>query len=67
MAHQRRTSQEDIKGMVPGLQDLLHNIKTLEEYVKAGRSGEEERFFPITREEMEVVKSFRRFMAQQDE
>lgn len=53
--------------MVPGLQDLLHNIKTLEEYVKAGRSGKEERFFPITREEMEVVKSFRRFMAQQDE
>jgi hypothetical protein len=53
--------------MVPGLQDLLHNIKTLEEYVKAGRSGEEEQFFPITREEMEVVKSFRRFMAPQDD
>jgi hypothetical protein len=53
--------------MVPGLQDLLHDIKTLEDYVKGRRSGEEERSFPITREEMEVVKSFRRFMAQQDE
>ena len=53
--------------MVPGLQDLLHNIKTLEDYVKACRLGEEEQIFPITREEMEVIKSFRRFMAQEDE
>ena len=53
--------------MVPGLHDLMQSIKTLEDYVKACQSGEEERAFPITREEMEVVKSFRRFMAQEDE
>jgi hypothetical protein len=53
--------------MVPGLQDLMHDIRALEDYVEACRSGEEERLFPITREEMEVIKSFRRFMAQEDE
>jgi hypothetical protein len=53
--------------MVPGLQDLLQDIKALEDYLRACRSGETEQSFPITREEIEVVKSFRRFMAQEDE
>ena len=53
--------------MVPGLQDLLHDIKALEDYLKACRAGEDRTSFPITREEIEVVKSFRRFMAQEDE
>ena len=52
--------------MVAGLQDLLHNIKTLEDYAKACRPAEDD-IFPITREEMEVIKSFRRFMAHEDE
>ena len=53
--------------MVPGLHDLLQNIKTLEDYLKACRSGEPEQAFTITPEEMEVVRSFRRFMARGDE
>lgn len=53
--------------MVPGLQDLLQNVKALEDYLKACRAGEAEQAFPITREEMELIKSFRRFMAQGDE
>ena len=55
------------KEMVPGLQDLLQNIKALEDYLRACRSGEAEQAFPITPEEMEVVRSFRRFMAREDE
>jgi hypothetical protein len=53
--------------MVPGLQDLMQSIKTLEDYAKACLSRGEERSFPITQEEIEVIKSFRRFMAQEDE
>jgi hypothetical protein len=53
--------------MVPGLQDLLQNIKALEDYLRACRSGKPEQAFSITPEEMEVVRSFRRFMAQEDE
>lgn len=53
--------------MLPGLQELLQNIKELEDYLRACRSGEEERVFQITREEMEVVRSFRRFMAQEND
>jgi hypothetical protein len=53
--------------MVPGSQDLLRNIKTLEDYLKAHQSTEENQTFPMTQEEIEVVKSFRRFMAQEDE
>jgi hypothetical protein len=53
--------------LVAGLHALMHNIRTLEDYVKACRRGEEERVFPITREEMEVIKSYRRLMAQENE
>jgi hypothetical protein len=53
--------------MVPGLQELLQNIKALEDYLRACRSGEPEQAFSITPEEMEVVRSFRRFMAREDE
>jgi hypothetical protein len=50
--------------MLPGLQDLLENVKELEDHFKANRSGEARRIFPITLEEEEVIRSFRRFMAQ---
>ena len=51
--------------MLPGLQELLQDIKELEDCVKASRSEADGQIFPITREEMEVIKSFRRFMAQE--
>lgn len=53
--------------MLPGLQGLLQNIKELEDYLKTCRLGEEERIFQITREEMEVIRSFRRFMTQEND
>jgi hypothetical protein len=49
---------------MPGLNDLLRDIKTLEDYAKANRSREEMRMVPLTREEVDVIESFRRFMAQ---
>jgi len=67
LATQRTTSLGGHKEMVPGLQDLLQNIKALEDYLRACRSGEPEQAFSITPEEMEVVRSFRRFMAREDE
>jgi hypothetical protein len=49
---------------IPGLSDLLKDIKTLEDYARACRSREEERLVLLTREEVDVIESFRRFMAQ---
>ena len=47
--------------MIPGLNDLLKDIKALEDHAKAHRSKEETRLVPLTREEVDVIESFRRF------
>ena len=49
---------------IPGLNELLKEIKTLEDHAKARHSREEMRMVPLTREEADVVESFRRFKAQ---
>ncbi len=50
--------------MIPGLSQLLEDVKTLENYARADRSREELRMVLVTREEADVIDSFRRFMAQ---
>ncbi len=49
---------------IPGMSELLRDIKTLEDYARAGRSRGEEQMVLLTREEVEVIESFRRFKAQ---
>jgi hypothetical protein len=52
---------------VPGLSDLLRSIKALEDHGRARRSGDDLRMVVLTREEEEVIESFRRFKAQEYE
>jgi hypothetical protein len=52
--------------MVTGMQDLMREIKIFEDYVRACRSGEELRSVPLTREEVDVIASYRRFMSEQE-
>lgn len=51
---------------IPGLTALLKDVKTLEDYARACLSREEERM-GVTREEADVLESFRRFMAQEND
>jgi hypothetical protein len=51
--------------MVMGMQDLIRDIKVFEDYIRACQSGDELRSVPLTREEVEVVASYRRFMSEQ--
>ena len=50
--------------MIPGMSQLAREIKALEEYAQACQSREEARIVLVTREEADVVESFRRFKAQ---
>jgi hypothetical protein len=50
--------------MIPGMADLLKEIKALEDFIRACQSREEERMVLLTREEADVIESFRRFKAQ---
>ena len=50
--------------MFPGLSELLRDIKVLEDYARASQPGEDARMVLVTREEADVIESFRRFMAQ---
>ena len=52
---------------VPGMSDLLKSIKTLEGHARGGHSGDDLRVVVLTREEEEVIESFRRFKAQEYE
>jgi hypothetical protein len=52
--------------MVTGMQDLMREIKIFEDYIRACRSGEELRSVPLTREEVDVIASYRRFMSEQE-
>ena len=49
---------------IPGLNELLRDIKTLEDHAKERRSPEETRVVLLTREEADVVESYRRFKTQ---
>lgn len=53
--------------IVPGLQELLRDIKLLENYARACQLGEEMRIVPLTREEVDVIASFRRFMDEESD
>ncbi len=52
---------------VPGMSDLLKSIKTLQDHARACQSGDDLRMVVLTREEEEVIESFRRFKAHEDE
>jgi hypothetical protein len=47
--------------MIPGLAELLKDIKSLEDHARAARSREELRMVVVTREEADVIESFRQF------
>jgi hypothetical protein len=51
--------------MIPIMTLLLKDIKTLEDYARACLSKEEERMALVTREEADVLESFRRFKNQE--
>jgi hypothetical protein len=53
--------------MVMGMQELMREVKIFEDYVRACQSGEELRSVPLTREEVDVIASYRRFMSQQED
>ncbi len=52
---------------VPGMSDLLKSIKALEGHARGCQSGDDLRMVVLTREEEEVIESFRRFKAQEFE
>ena len=52
---------------VPGMSDLLKSIKALEDHARVCQSGGDLRMVVLTREEEEVIESFRRFKAQEYE
>jgi hypothetical protein len=49
------------------MSDLLKRIKELEDHARACQSGDDLRMVVLTREEEEVIESFRRFKAQEYE
>jgi hypothetical protein len=50
--------------MVSGMQDFAKQIKELEDHARAYRSRGEIQVVPLTREEADVVESYRRFLAE---
>jgi hypothetical protein len=53
--------------MVPGMPQLFKDIKVIEDYARACQSSEEIRMVLLTPEEEDVIESFRRFKAQDDD
>ncbi len=53
--------------MIPGMAHLLKDIKAVEDYARACQSREEMRMVLVTREEADVIDSFRRFKDQEQE
>ncbi|MGB6678948.1 MAG: hypothetical protein WBE44_19800 [Terriglobales bacterium] len=51
--------------ILPGMPDLLKDIKVLEDYGRACRLREEARMVLLTREEEDVIESFRRFKSEE--
>ena len=52
--------------MVMGMQELMREVKIFEDYVRARQAGDELRNVPLTREEVDVIASYRRFMSEQE-
>jgi hypothetical protein len=50
--------------MIPGMPQLRKDITMIEDYAQACQSTEEMRMMLLTREEADVIESFRRFKAQ---
>jgi hypothetical protein len=50
--------------MIPGLLQLAKDVRVIEDLARACQSREEERMVRLTREEVDVIESFRRFKAQ---
>ena len=50
---------------LPGVSQLLADVKALEDYVRACRSQGDVRMVVLTREEAEVIDSYRRFRAEE--
>jgi hypothetical protein len=53
--------------MIMGMQELMRDLRVFENYVRACQSGAELRSVPLTREEVEVVASYRRFMSEHED
>jgi hypothetical protein len=53
--------------MIMGMQELMRDIRAFENYIRACQSGDELRSVPLTREEVEVVASYRRFLSEQED
>lgn len=51
--------------IIPVVSQLLEDIKALEDYARAHRLKDELRMVLVTREEEDVIDSFRRFKAQE--
>jgi hypothetical protein len=51
--------------MIPGMPYLLKDIKAIEDHARACQLREELRMVVVTREEADVIESFRRFKAQE--
>jgi hypothetical protein len=51
--------------MIPGVAQLYEEVKALEDYIRACQSDGEVRLVFVTREEADVIESFRRFKAQE--
>lgn len=52
---------------IPGMPQLLKDIKVIEDHARACQSEEEIRMVLLTREEQDVIESFRLFKAQDDD
>ena len=50
---------------LPGVSQLLADIKAMEDFVRACRSNEDVRMVIVTREEAEVIDSYRRFRSEE--
>ena len=50
---------------LPGVSQLLADIKVMEDLARACRSGEDVRMVILTREEAEVIDSYRRFRTEE--
>ncbi len=55
--------KESYRMTIPGMSDLIKDVKALEDYARACRSQGELRMVLITAEEADVIDSFRRFKA----
>jgi hypothetical protein len=50
---------------LPGVSELLAEIKAVEDFARACRSQGDVRLVTITREEAEVIESYRRFRSEE--